>query len=295
MIGVLLLAAAAFGTQAKIETGAAAVAIGEPFEITFVVEHETGATVKLPDPSALPPAFAFVADLGLRHEIDPAHSGVTTTRARWRVMALEGGALEFPAQDIGIEGGGVNQVLHASGPKLDVAHALKEGEDAPRPARGFRDTPLVRAAGARLLWIGAGVLGLVFAFIGFKIARRKKKPAPIPVASAAARLAELAQTAQAEPERAREHVFALTSLVRGAIDESVGENRAALSDEDWVRVLSADARVPETSRAIAAKLLADAERVKYAGEVPSILAVRDVLAQANTALAALPSTKRTAA
>lgn len=292
MIAAFLLAL--FGTQARIETSATAVQIGEPFDVTIVVEHDTGTSAKLPDPAALPPAFAFVADLGLRHDVDAEHN-TTTTRARWRVMALEGGDVEFPAQDVSVEGSGVAQVLHAAGPKLTVAHALTEGEDAPRPPRGFRDAPNVRTASSRLTSIAAGIVAVLAAYVAFRIARRKRKPAPVAPQTIAARLAELERLAQAEPERAREHVFALTALVRGAIDDAVGENRAALSDEDWIRGLPVDARLPEASRDVAAQLLADAERVKYAGETPTILAVRDALAKAGTALAALDSTQRTAA
>jgi hypothetical protein len=295
MIALALVLIAALGTRAKIEASANSVQIGEPFEITFVVEHETGATVKLPEPSALPPAFALIADLGLRREIDPAQSGVTTTRARWRVMALEGGEIEFPALDIGVDGGGVNQMLHASGPKLAVVHGLRDNEDAPRPARGFRDAPQVTTAASKLTLIALGIVGVAAAYVAFRISRRKPKTAPVPATSPAALLLELERRANAEPDRAREHIFALTALVRGAIDGFVGENRVSMSDEDWIRVVSADSRVPGTSRDIAAKLLVDSERVKYAGETPSILLVRDVLAQANTALAALSPSERTAA
>lgn len=295
MIALAFLLCAALGTQAKIESAATSVQIGEPFEVTVIVEHETTSTVKWPDPNALPPGFALVADLGLRHDIDPAHRDVTVSRARWRVMALEGGALEFPALDVGVTGGGVDQVLRATGPKLDVAHALAEGEDAPRPPRGFRDAPDVRTASARITWVVAGLVGTLLVFVGLKLARRRKQPPMVPAPTAAARLAELERQAQAEPERAREHVFALTALVRGAIDASVGESRVALSDEDWIRTVSSDARVPQASRDGAARLLADAERVKYAGETPTVFAVRDVLAKAQSALAALPAPERTAA
>lgn len=295
MIVAALFFCALFGTSARMETNQARVRIGEPFVITFVVEHDTGATVKLPETSLIPRQFAFVSDLGLAREIDPAHPDTTTTRARWSVMALEGGEVEFPPLDVGIEGNGVNQVLHAAGPKLTVEHALKDDEDAPRPARGFRDAPDVRAAGSKLAWIAVGLLGITLAYIGYRLTRRVKKPTPAPTASGTERLRELEQRVNSEPERAREHVYALTAILRAAVDAHVSENRAALSDEDWARATSVDSRVPEAARGIAAQLLCETERVKYAGETPSILALRDILSRANTALAELSPPQRTAA
>ncbi|MDZ4772705.1 MAG: hypothetical protein SGI72_06165 [Planctomycetota bacterium] len=295
MFASLLALVAVFGTSARIEIGADRVQIGEPFEITFVVEHDTGASVKLPETSVLPRNFAFIEDLGLRREINARDPNTTTTRARWRVMALEGGELELSGLDIGVDASGATQMLHAAGPKLTVEHALKDGEDAPRPARGFRDAPIVHTATAKLTWIGIGLAALVGLFVARRWMRRKKvapvAPVPVPVEQ----LRALEQRVNTEPERSREHVFALTSLLRRAIDAHTTENRAALNDEDWIGAIAADPRVPTTSRDIAKSLLADAESVKYAGETPSILRVRDQLARANEALLALNSTTRSAA
>jgi hypothetical protein len=111
---------------AKIETSASAIAIGEPFEITFVVEHETGASVKLPEPECLAAGVRTH-----RRSRSPCArsirrpSAVTTTRARWRVHGARRRRARVPALDIGVDGGGVNQMLHAGGPKLAVAHATE--------------------------------------------------------------------------------------------------------------------------------------------------------------------------
>lgn len=295
MIVGFLLACAAFGTSARIETNAQSVQIGEPFEVTFVIEHPTGASVTVPEPSLLMPNLAFVADLGVRREIDPKDADTTTTRVRWRVMALEGGEMVSMTIDVAVQGSGATQMLHVIGPKLSVAHALKEGEDAPRPARGFRDAPHVTTAASKLTWIALGIVGLAAGYIAYRIARRPKQAAPAAVPGVAERLAQLGQRVNAEPERARDHVFALTALLRQALDAHVGENRAALSDGDWIGVTAIDGRVPAASREIVARLLTDAERVKYAGETPSLLGVRDSLTQANTALTALTAHERTAA
>lgn len=283
------------GSRAHLETAAHAVQIGQPFELAIVVEHASDTHVKLPEPAALPRNFAFIENLGIRRRASDTDSNTTITRATWRIMALEGGTAALPALDVELDTGGLAEVLHAEGPELAVAHALNEGEDAPRPARGFRDHPDLALGTTRPLWIAAAaalVLLVVAALVFFK---RRKRIVPAPTLSPAERLLELERRAEAEPQSARALTFELTTLLRTAIDDHVGEARAALLDPDWAQALASDVRVPETTRTAVVRLLADSERIKYAGETPSLLGLRDSFHQARTALAALATAEKAAA
>jgi hypothetical protein len=77
------------------------------------------------------------------------------------------------------------------------------------------------------------------------MARRPQADRPGPGSDAAARARGLErQCANAEPERAREHVFELDVHRARRIDAHGGREPRGLSDEDWSRGLSVDARVP---------------------------------------------------
>ncbi|MBL8858922.1 MAG: DUF4381 family protein [Planctomycetes bacterium] len=290
-----LVFAAAGGSRAHLESQPTAAQIGQPFELTIVVEHPTAAKVKLPEPTALPRSFAFIDDLGTRRQIDTIDPSTTITRATWRVMALEGGEIALPPLDVQLDTGGLAEILRAEGPKVAIDHALHDGEDAPRPARGFRDTPTVGIS----VWPSALVLllavGLPALLITAWFVRRRRRPAPAPRIAPAERLAELERRAEAEPESARAVTYALTALLRSTIDEHAGESRAAMIDADWVRAISADERVPGEARRIAVALLSNAESVKYAGDTPSVLGLRDSFHQVRSALAALATSAQEAA
>ncbi len=269
--------------------------IGEPIELTFVVEHEDRATVALPDHTVLPRSIAFIEDLGLRRSDDPAHAGRKITRARWRVMALEGGDLSIPPLAITVDQSGKMSTLSAAIPPVKIESALQQGEDAPRSARGFRDTPAVHAWSLR--GIVTALLLIVVMLIAIVVWKRRsrrqtlvaKLPSPIE------QLATLEARARSEPDAVHNVTYALTALVRSAVDTHVGVHRDALTDADWSQAISTDDKVPEAVRTSAARLLASAERVKYGQESPSPLAVRDWMDEARKALEALGETPRIAA
>ena len=68
--------------RARVELVSDQVRIGEPIELTFVVEHADSVTVVLPDPATLPRSLAFVRDLGSRRQDDSSASDRRITRAR---------------------------------------------------------------------------------------------------------------------------------------------------------------------------------------------------------------------
>lgn len=295
LAGLLLVASAFLDTRARVETSTVRPQIGEPFEITFEVEHEAGATLTWPDPKLLPRSFVFLGERGTRREIDPARPDSVTTRTRWALMVLEGGDIALPAFDVKLHAGGGDQVLHVAGPELVVPHALEQGEDAPRPARGFRDVPDVASASSRLLLVLALPVAALLAMVVWRLARRRKPAPPAQLQSPSERLAGLESRIAAEPERSIDHVYELTRILRSALDAHAGVERSAASDEEWQRAVAGDARLPAESRALAVKLLSDAERVKYAGLPLSELGLRDALARARAAIAALEGEGQVAA
>ena len=77
--------------------------------------------------------------------------------------------------------------------------------------------------------------------------------------------------------------------MREAVDEALGERRAALVDEAWAARAAADERLPGAVRERATRVLSAAERVKYAQEVPTRFALEEELADVRAALEALAS------
>jgi hypothetical protein len=294
--GSLVPASSTSAPRAHVEVTPDHARIGEPIELSIVVEHAAGATVTLPDHATLPRSLAFVQDLGQRRRDDPSAAGRKITRARWSVMALEGGDLAIPPLAVTVEEAGASTTLSADVPKLTVEHALQADEDAPRAARGFRPTPSVHAWSLRGIATAAALLvvAAVAAVVVWKRRGRGKQtvPAPIPPLEM---LAQLEARAQAEPASARAVTYELTALVRAAVDAHANAHRSALTDADWSQAISVDASVPETVRASAARLLSAAERVKYAQESPSPLAVREWTGEARRMLEALAGAGRIAA
>jgi hypothetical protein len=237
-----------------------------------------------------------VEDLGLRRADDPDAPGRKVTRLRWSVMALEGGILQLPPLPIGIEEGAQKSTLDALLPALSIEPALQPGEDAPRPAKGFREAPQVRAVSVRGLITGAVVAVLaVIAIVVFVLVRGRRKVVAHAPPSALEQLDAIEQRARAEPERVHALTYELTRLVREAVDAHAGASRAALTDADWSRAVAADESVPAEVRRGAARILSAAERVKYAQESPSPLFVREWLDEARTVLEAASPVRRQAA
>jgi hypothetical protein len=290
----LALSASAGEVRARLEIEPASAEIGEPVRWTLVVEHPSRAKFALPDWKELPREWALVETLGVRRDADANNSDRTITRASWRLMPLDAGDVAVPEIKLDVEEGGEHQLVAVTTPKLAVSHALQEGEDAPRASKGFRPAPIVPSWSLRGIASALGVL-LVLAVAAFVVWKRSKKgPIAVAVATPLERLAELARRAQAEPEAAREVVFALTATVRDAVDAFCAEPRPSAPDALWMARVENDERVPAGVRSVAKRLLADAERVKYAQESPTRFALDAALEDARNALEALARTPRPA-
>ncbi len=287
----LLLSGLAGDVVARLRAEPAQVEVGQPAAWVLEIEHPAGASVHLPEGDPLPDDSWVLLE---PRRVVRGSGERSTTRATWRVMSLEPGKRKLPPIQIEVEEAGVTRKVEVEAGELDVRPALAEGEDAPRPIRSFRPPPegaAGRTKGPVLL-----ALVLIAAVAGFLLWRRaRRKPAPASAPTALDRLAELERLAAEDPDRARVVVYALSRLLRGTVDAFFHEDRAALVDADWAALLELDERVPLGVRTAAARILSDAERVKYALQVPTRFALEEMLADARNALEALASAPPTAA
>jgi len=258
--------------------------IGEPVVCKLEIRAPLGSAVLLPDKDpALDPAWVLLEP---RRAERSEHEGLLAIDLSWKVFALEPGAhapyaLEFP-----VETPSGRVTLQPASAELHVLAALGEGEDAPRPQKGFLPPPELEASRAWVLWTALGLALVIAGALLVIIRRRRAARAPAVPAGPLERLARVEREFAADPERAREVVFELTHLVRERVDAARGETRAALPDDEWMRVVAQDERLPEAARAAARRLLERADLVKYAEQRPSRFLVEELCSDARTAITA---------
>jgi hypothetical protein len=273
---------AAGSASARLEAEPREARIGEPVRWTLTLEHAADARVVLPKEWPTLDGSWVLLDTGLvLRSLEP--DGRATTRASWSVMSLEPGERALPPIEVEIG----DEVVTAQAAALKVVSELAQGEDEPRPIRGF--LPPQGRAGARALlpWIGGlAVLLAAVAIWRWRARARRKVVAP----SAPTPLDELAQLrgrARSEPDAARKITYAAVALLRRAVDRYLGETRSASPDDEWLRRVEPDERVPLGVRSAATRILQGAERVKYAQAMPTPFALEEMLSSTESALAAL--------
>jgi hypothetical protein len=287
--------AAPSAVQARLACEPARAEIGQPVEWILTVEHPRAISVKLPEKAPLPDG-TWVA-LGDRSVVNDAAAGsseMVRTRARWRVMSLASGARAVPAIELHYEEHGAQRTLATAPIVLEVRGELGPDEDAPRPMKGFRPPPAGADGTPHWPWI-LGLLLAVCAILVWIRRRSRKEPAAIAVATPLERLAELERAIGTDPDAGREITYALSMLLREAVDAFVREGQAALTDLDWTERTERDERVPAGVRSACARLLCGSEEVKYAQRVPTRFAVEEMLRDARNALEALASAPAPAA
>jgi hypothetical protein len=254
--------------------------IGQPLECRLEIRAPAGSAVLLPDKD--PPLGPEWVLLEPRRVLRAERGGELAIDLSWRLFALEPGAHAPFALEIPVETGSGRVTLQPAAAELHVLPALQEGEDAPRPQKGFLPPPESEPTHT---WIGWTVLGMLVAG-ALALLLYRRKPPPGLVAGPLERLARLEQGFAAEETHGRELVFALTHLVRERIDARLASPRAALPDVDWLRIVADDARLSPEARAAARRLLGRAGEIKYAQETPSRFLVEELCADARVALEA---------
>jgi hypothetical protein len=254
--------------------------IGQPIECALEVRHPAGVRVRVKagelelDDSWVLLEEPTVATL-------PAEGGGERTRAVWRVASLEPGArtLELPTPRY--EWDGALHALSAEPARVTVRPALAEGEDAPRPARGFRPPPPEPAPPVPRTWLAA-LLGVVATLVVVMVvARLRRRPqlAPAP-ATPGEELARLMERPLDEPADVRGVHYELSRLVRRAVDERLGRDLRGLTDAEWLERTAATPGVSKETHDELARLFATCERVKYGQEVPTRWAAKETLESA---------------
>lgn len=275
-----MIAALLFQVVATLRAEPPEVQVGEPCRLVLEVDRPEGATVRLPEGSPVPDDSWVVLDARKLERSEP-----TRLVASWKVMSLEAGERSLATLQVDVEGKDGTRKVEVAADPIRVLPALAEGEDAPRPMRGFRDAPASGAGRGRLVLVGlAALLAIVAALYVRRRARRKAAPVPAP--TALDRLDALRKRIADDPEAARAIVYDLSSLLRGSVDSRLGEDRASLVDADWSARIETDERVPLGVRRTTAKILRDSERIKYALHAPTRFALEEMLADARNALEA---------
>ncbi|MFN0007700.1 MAG: hypothetical protein ACKVXR_07315 [Planctomycetota bacterium] len=284
MIGAAMLVLAEI--TARLRTEPAEAQVGEPVLWILEVEHPAGAAVRLPETDPIPD------DGWVLLEPRRVVGGQEITRATWSVLSLEPGDRALPAFAVQVESNGVARSIEVESSTLAVRSALEAGEDAPRPIRGFHEAPEHVSGRGFWLWLAALALLGAALFLWIRIRSRKRPPA-VALPAPLERLAELSRQIQEDPESGRKTIYALTRLLRESSDRLLGEDRAALVDPDWAALREADERLPLGARTTIARILRDAERVKYALHAPTRFALEALLADARNALEALAEARPT--
>ena len=255
--------------------------VGQPVHWILEVHHPAGAAVRLPEIDPI------LGEAWVLLEPRRVARGTETTTATWTVLPLEPGDPSLPALAVQVEADGVARSIEVGSSTLAVRSALSAGEDVPRPIRGFHPAP-EGAPGTGLWLVIAALAVLSAAAVGLWLRRRARRHAPAAaLPTPLERLAELSRQSLEDPEAARRTIYALTRLLREACDRALGEDRAALVDADWAALRETDERLPLGARTTVARILRDAERVKYALHAPTRVALDALIADARNALEAL--------
>jgi len=253
--------------------------IGQPVVWRLEIHAPSGSLVLLPDKDPpLDPSWVLLEPRRIERTESAGELHITLD---WKACALEPGPRSLFTLEIPVETASGRTQLQPSAAELSVLPALRDGEDAPRPQKGFLPPPEPEASHS---WIGWTMLAAMLG--GALVLLLRRPPAPALPPSALLRLAQLEQEFAADAGRARETVFALTQLVRERTDARLQTPRAALPDAEWLRLVADDPRMSGSALEASRRLLERAEAVKYALATPSRFLVEELCANAREALAA---------
>ena len=283
-------AAADDDVRARFACEPADVEVGQPFDLTLELEHPAGSNAfdLVAEELALDGSWVVLS----AHRAPPAAGddpARRVTRCSWSVASLEPGDRTLAGAVSSLVTDPRVSSIDASGATVRVAGLLAEGEEEPRPLRGFPDGFGERAGFAANPWrwaaLAAAVLlwAVVAVVLWRRWARRRRRPAAVEEAPLK-RLEVLLATPAPTPDAVRERHFELTRLVRRAADERLhaGAAAAGLTDAEWLAAL--EARAPADLAADLAPLFAEAEAIKYAGVVPTSWALEEAYGRARRAL-----------
>lgn len=260
---LLLLAA----LDLPVVVSSAEVQIGEPVVCTVDLSLVEGSGLKLSE-EALEPGRGWII-------LEPptlrrAQAGAQTLT--WTLFALESDPGALPTPALLQEG----RALALEAPSITIAPALKEGEDAPRSARGFHVPPPAQVLGTSKMWlyvlVGASILALLV-----WVSRRRSRPRPAKELSLTERLASLGEAVDGDAPQVVAWHGELTRILRAAYSD----DHEGWSDEEWIE----RAELSDAQREELRGLFAACAAVKYGGARPTRFAVEDTLERARELIA----------
>ncbi|MAB79807.1 MAG: hypothetical protein CMJ89_10690 [Planctomycetes bacterium] len=280
-----------------------AVEVGEPFELVLEYSHPADVSVfnAIAGELELDSSWVILDEERFPAQPDLDDAERKRTRRRWRIASLqpsdiaprvlspELSRLAF-REDV--------KSIETSLARIQVMSLLGE-EDVPRALAAFpeefgREVPLLERS--PLVAVVGGAVALFWSIFLYLLirARRRPKGATVPELVPLEALARLRLDVGREPAAMREKHYALTRLLRRSFSKVLGESHAGLTDREWLAAVRGSSRVSAASVEEVAKLIDGAERIKYAGVVPSDWALQDTLASAQLALEGLSVTPATA-
>ncbi|MEE2940925.1 MAG: hypothetical protein VX460_11110 [Planctomycetota bacterium] len=188
-----------------------------------------------------------------------------------RLMPLEGGTLTVPPFGVRFSDG--EEVL-VEPIAVEVRSELLDGEDAPRPAPGFRDVEEGSGLGDPRIALAALVALLAVPLMALAFLRRGRSAgggAPERAPAVAPRRA--ARDPALEPRTA---AAAVGPLVRLAAEQSVGASRPAATDQEWATWLRGLEGPGVDLREDSARLVEEASELRFRGDAPTSFAAKDL-------------------
>ena len=272
-----------------------AVEVGEPFELVLELSHPREVSVfdALESDLELDATWIVLGEERHASEPDPTDPGRGRTRRVWTLASLEpsGGAPRVLSEVLAglVFRADVTRIETALA-RVDVTSVLGD-EDAPRPLAAFpegfgREAPILE----RSPWVvaaGAATAFFWLLFLALYLRSRRRRPAaPRAALTPLESLSRLSADVPREPEAVRERYYELKRLLRRSFEERF-VTRAGLTDAEWIAALRGARDLPPAAVEQTARLVEEAERVKYAGGTPSDWALQETFAAARGVLEAL--------
>jgi len=268
--------------RATYRTVPSTVEVGEPFALVLELDHPADESVFALASGELVLDDSWVVLDDARFAPEGVGDGTRRlTRRTWTLVSLEPGTRTL-ADTLPILTG--VRTVDASLAAVEVASVLAADEDAPRPPRGFPEgfgRGVSTAPPSPLRWVALGV-ALALWTLALVVWWRRRRGGPqehVVVLPAAERLAALrAGTGFDESGR----IFALTELVREAVDRCLVQDASGCTDSEWLACVRT--RLPSVVAADVADLLDRTEALKYGGQVPTQWALDEVFRTAQRTL-----------
>lgn len=274
--------------EARVESPASAVEVGEPFALELTLRHAAGDAPRIDDDALeADPTWAVLSSSAAATLSDPRSAQTAVTRASWQIVSLEPGERELPAPAI-VWGAGktAEESIEVSRGRLAVRAVLAADEDAPRPIGEFLGLKAEVESGARLAWgIGAVALLVLAGVAWLLVARRRRRAAPASAGpTPLERLKALEEAQLEQPEAVVAAHVELARALRESIDGALGTSVPGLTDREWAAGLAP--RLGTDAAQACEQLLAACEPVKYGAERPTHWAARERIARARELAAA---------